>query len=132
MPKNISFKYNSKISSLVNILSILKANKASLIFLFKDTSLLSKKFFANCWVIVEAPTNLFPSYKFLILIKTALLILWRSTPLCSKKFLSSADTKAFFIVSGIESIGIKILFSAENSANKVPFPVYNLLIIEGV
>ena len=41
-------------------LSILIAKRASFIFLSKVTSELNKKFFATCWVIVDAPTNLFP------------------------------------------------------------------------
>ena len=58
-PKYIWFKYSYIIRSFEYALSILKAKIASLIFLFIETSLVSRKFFATCCVIVDAPSNLF-------------------------------------------------------------------------
>ena len=45
-----------------------------------DTSLVNKKFFATCCVIVEAPSNLFPLKILLIFFITALVIPFASTP----------------------------------------------------
>ena len=83
---------------------------ASLIFLFKDTSFVSKKFFATCWVIVDAPSSLFSEKKFFKFFIIALVILFASTPGCEKKFLSSADKNEYIIFFGIESYGINNLF----------------------
>ena len=54
--------------------------KKILIFLSKLTSFDSKKFLATCWVIVEAPSNLFDFKAFLILFLIALTIPFASTP----------------------------------------------------
>ena len=107
---------------MLNALSILNANIASLIFLLILTSLVSKKFFATCWVIVDAPSSLFEVKIFLKLFIIALKTPFASTPGCLKKFLSSADKKAFITFFGIVLIGTKILFSLEKSATKSPFP----------
>ena len=84
--------------------------------------MVSKKFLATCWVIVEAPSNLFDliilDIFFIIALKTPL----ASTPGCVKKFLSSADKKEFTTFGGIDSLGTKILFSLEKSATNVPSP----------
>ena len=75
---------------------------ASLIFLFKLTSLVKRKFFATCWVIVEAPSSLLDVRIFLILFTIALKTPLASTPGWEKKFLSSADKKALITFFGIE------------------------------
>ena len=94
LPKYIWLRYNSNILSFDNALSILKASIASLNFLFKLTSFVNKKFFATCWVIVEAPSNLLEVKIFLTFLTIALNTPFASTPGCVKKFLSSADKKA--------------------------------------
>ncbi len=76
---------------------------ASLIFLFKETSLVNKKFFATCCVIVDAPSSLLSEKTFLTFFIIALVILLASTPGWEKKFLSSADKQEFIIFFGIES-----------------------------
>ena len=75
-----------------------------------ETSFVSKKFFATCCVIVEAPSNLLFWEIFLILLITALNIPFASIPGWLKKFLSSADRNAFTILSGIDSKGMNNLF----------------------
>ena len=84
-------------------LSILKAKIASLIFLFKDTSLVKRKFFATCCVMVEAPSNLLFWVIFFKLFIKALIIPLASIPGWLKKFLSSADKKELITFSGIDS-----------------------------
>ena len=76
---------------------------ASLIFLFKDTSFVSKKFLATCCVIVEAPSNLLFVITLLIFLIIALVTPLASIPGWSKKFLSSADKKEKITLSGIDS-----------------------------
>ena len=68
-----------------------------------ETSFVSKKFFATCWVIVEAPTNLLFWEIFFIFLIIALRMPLASIPGWLKKFLSSADKKALTILSGIDS-----------------------------
>ena len=75
---------------------------ASLIFLFKETSFVNKKFLATCWVIVEAPSNLFSENIFFKFLIVALVMLFASTPGCEKKFLSSADKNELTTFFGIE------------------------------
>ena len=75
---------------------------ASLSFLFKLTSLVNKKFFATCWVIVEAPSNLLELIIFEKFLITALKTPFASTPGWSKKFLSSAERNALITLGGIE------------------------------
>ena len=53
-----------------------------LIFLFIDTSLLSKKFLATCWVMVEAPTSLFHNKRVSLIKLGFAVMLTKSTPLC--------------------------------------------------
>ena len=89
--------------------------------------MVSKKFFATCWVIVEAPSSLFELIIFLILLIIALKTPLASTPGWEKKFLSSAAKKALITVLGIDSYGTNILFSFEKSATKSPLPEYTLL-----
>ena len=62
------------------------ANIASLIFLFIETSFESKKFFATCCVIVEAPSSLLFCEILLIFFITALKIPLASIPGWLKKF----------------------------------------------
>ena len=52
-------------------------------------------------------------------------------PGCKKKFLSSADKKEFITTSGIDSIGIKSLFSKAYSAINSPESSYTLLDTDG-
>ena len=113
-------------------LSILKASIASLIFLFILTSLVNKKFFATCCVIVDAPSNLFEEITFEIFLIIALITPFASTPGWEKKFLSSADKKDLITILGILSYGTKILFSDEKSLTSSPPPEYNLLETEGL
>ncbi len=61
----------------------------------------SKKFFATCCVIVDAPSNLFEVSMFEILFIVALTIPLASTPGCEKKFLSSADRNEYITLFGI-------------------------------
>ena len=75
---------------------------ASLIFRFKLTSLVKRKFFATCWVIVEAPSSLLDVRTFLMLFMIARITPLASTPGWEKKFLSSADKKALITFLGIE------------------------------
>jgi len=63
--------------------------------------LVNKKFFATCWVIVEAPSSLLDDAIFEMLLIIALNTPFASTPGCEKKFLSSADKKELIIFSGI-------------------------------
>ena len=58
------------------------ARIASLIFLFKLTSFVNKKFFATCWVIVDAPSSLLDAITFEILLIIALNTPFASTPGC--------------------------------------------------
>ena len=74
---------------------------ASLIFLSMLTSLVKRKFFATCCVIVEAPSNLFEYSILNKLFLIALITPLASTPGWSKKFLSSADKKALITVLDI-------------------------------
>ena len=69
-----------KFFALDKALSILNAKIASLIFLLRLTSLVNKKFFATCCVIVEAPSSLFEEIIFEILFTTALKTPFASTP----------------------------------------------------
>ena len=85
-----------------------------MIFLSKLTSLDNRKFFATCWVIVDAPSSLFDLNKLIILFLTALKIPFASTPGCLKKFLSSEDKNEFIIFLGIALYGTNILFSEKN------------------
>ena len=55
---------------------------ASLIFLFKLTSFVNKKFFATCWVIVDAPSSLLDAITLEILLIIALNTPFASTPGC--------------------------------------------------
>ena len=98
----------------------------------KLTSLLNRKFFATCCVIVEAPSSLLDEIILNILLYIALKTPFASTPGCLKKFLSSADKKALITSFGIELKGIKILFSEEKSITNSPFPEYSLLDTEGL
>jgi len=86
--------------------------------------LFNKKFFATCWVIVDAPSNLFEYSRLNMLFLKALTTPFASTPGCLKKFLSSADKKAFITLFGIASKGIKILFSEEKDSHLVYPSVY--------
>ena len=81
-PRYIWFKYSSNILSFERALSILKARIASLIFLFKLTSFVNKKFFATCWVIVDAPSSLLDAITLEILLIIALNTPFASTPGC--------------------------------------------------
>ena len=72
---------------------------ASLIFLLNDTSFVSKKFFATCCVIVEAPSNLLPEIMFSIFLMKALVTPFASIPGWLKKFLSSAERNEFITFS---------------------------------
>ena len=85
-------------------------------FLLKETSFVSKKFFATCCVIVDAPSSLLFCVIFFIFFIIALNIPLASIPGCLKKFLSSAERKAFTTLSGIDSMGINSLFSIAYSA----------------
>ena len=87
---------------MVSALSILNAKIASLIFLSIETSFDKRKFFATCWVIVEAPSNLLEVRIFETLFTMALNTPFASTPGCLKKFLSSADKNEFTTNVGIE------------------------------
>ena len=71
---------------------------------------------------VEAPSSLFEFKRLNRLFLNALTTPFASTPGCLKKFLSSADKKEFITTPGIESNGTKILFSAEKSLTRTPFP----------
>ena len=85
-------------------------------FLLKETSFVSKKFFATCCVIVDAPSSLLFCVIFFIFFIIALNIPLASIPGWLKKFLSSAERKAFITLSGIDSKGINSLFSIAYSA----------------
>ena len=104
---------------------------ASLIFLFKETSFVRRKFFATCCVIVEAPSNLLFESILSIFFITALVTPFASMPGWSKKFLSSADRKELITLSGIELNGINSLFSIANSPINSPLSAYTLLKTDG-
>ena len=108
------------------------ARIASFIFLFRDISFVKRKFFATCCVIVDAPSNLLFCKIFCTLLIVALIIPFASTPGWLKKFLSSADKNELITVFGIDSNGIKSLFSIAYSAINFPFSEYTLLDIGGL
>ena len=98
--------------------------KKILITIFSGIIISGIAVFAILW----AFSNNLPDYKFLI---NALSMPFASIPGWLKKFLSSADKKEFMTFSGIDSYGIKSLFSKAYSAINLPSFEYTLLEIGG-